>query len=177
VDELESNGRRGGGGGAEETFFSPPTHFPPRSITQHIMSATSTKRAALAVLQFLEQQVGEGGSIKSDDKESIEGAWTCIVLPVLSLTLAVLAVAIQCISEAFGVATDSDQDKKAYQLNKSLPAILDEVSSQSTLLAPPSMLTARFRRSLLSKQRFPRRRRSPPRTRQRLMRRRARETS
>ncbi|GAA6003735.1 hypothetical protein JCM10207_003570 [Rhodosporidiobolus poonsookiae] len=73
-------------------------------------SATSTKRAAFATLQFLNAALDDG-SVKADDKESV-------------------GVAIQCIAEAFGVDLDADQDKRAYGVTKSLPAILDDVASQ-----------------------------------------------
>ncbi|GAA5917570.1 hypothetical protein JCM6882_001982 [Rhodosporidiobolus microsporus] len=72
-------------------------------------SATSTKRAAFSVLEFLEQSL-TNGSVKADDREGLE-------------------VAVQCISEAFGVSTEAEQDKKAYGVGKSLPAILDEVAA------------------------------------------------
>ncbi|GAA5832471.1 hypothetical protein JCM11251_006465 [Rhodosporidiobolus azoricus] len=72
-------------------------------------SATSTKRAAYAVLEFLEQST-KNGAVRSEDAEGLE-------------------VALQCISEAFGVSTESEQDKKAYGVTKSLPAILDEVAT------------------------------------------------
>ncbi|GAA5940280.1 hypothetical protein JCM10213_008387 [Rhodosporidiobolus nylandii] len=76
-------------------------------------SATSTKRAAWATLDFLTQSLKDG-SVKADDKESLE-------------------VAIQCIGEAFGV--DLEQ-KEAYSVGKSLPALLDEAAAAAPSAAP-----------------------------------------
>ncbi|GAA6032252.1 hypothetical protein JCM8097_007146 [Rhodosporidiobolus ruineniae] len=75
-------------------------------------SATSTKRAAYSVLSFLQDSIANG-SVKADDAESLE-------------------VAVQCISEAFGVSTDNEQDKRAYAVDKALPALLDDAAAQST---------------------------------------------
>ncbi|GAA5988198.1 hypothetical protein JCM11641_001609 [Rhodosporidiobolus odoratus] len=74
-------------------------------------SATSTKRAAFAVLSFLEESL-TNGAIKSDDKEGVE-------------------VAVQCIAEAFGVSTESSQDEQAFGVGKPLPALLDEAAASA----------------------------------------------
>ncbi|BGP33501.1 Small glutamine-rich tetratricopeptide repeat-containing protein 2 [Rhodotorula toruloides] len=85
-------------------------------------SATAQKRAAFAVLQFLEDSL-KNGSIKEDDKEGIE-------------------VASQCIAEAFGVSGESDQDRRAYGLSKPLAQLLDEAAAQTSTDALPKEASA-----------------------------------
>jgi len=76
-------------------------------------SSTSTKRAALSILSFLNASIADG-SVPSDDAEGIE-------------------VAVQCIAEAFGVSGDNDSDVKAYALGAPLTVVLDEYAIVSQI--------------------------------------------
>jgi hypothetical protein len=151
-------------------------------FTTTTMSATSTKRAAFSVLSFLEQSVA-GGAIKSDDKESIEGAR---VSP-LSLSSATLTLPVYSQS-LFNVSR---------RLSVSLPTLsrtrrLTECPSLSPLSSTPyaGLLLLPFLRASSPPSshrsppknpphppRSPPRRRSLPKTRRRLMPPRAKETS
>lgn len=77
-------------------------------------SSTSTKRAALSIISFLNASIADG-SVPSDDAEGIE-------------------VAVQCIAEAFGVSGDSQTDAKAYGLGAPLTVVLDEYANVSQTL-------------------------------------------
>ncbi|KAM0747548.1 TPR-like protein [Meredithblackwellia eburnea MCA 4105] len=75
--------------------------------------ASSTKKAAYQILNFLQESLSNG-SIKEDDKEGIE-------------------VAAQCISEAFGVDLLNPSDVSAYSIHpETLTSILDKVPASAS---------------------------------------------
>ncbi|GAA5880320.1 hypothetical protein JCM3774_006727 [Rhodotorula dairenensis] len=79
-------------------------------------SATAQKRAAFSILRFLNESL-QNGTIKADDAEGIE-------------------VASQCIAEAFGLDADSEQDKRAYGVEKSLEQLVQDAANQAAAAAP-----------------------------------------